>query len=391
MIAVIATLLPMPASAAGTARLELRPHCEEINQNDCVSYDVRDPESQQTPVLKANDMIDMDLIIRNPEKKPVQRFRAWIAYDPTSIEGMTVTISSQFPVPTPGENAFAPVEGYIKLSGTATAPISDEIIVVGRIKGKVTQPRTESAPLAYFDATGTAESRTGVFEKTGSTETNILMENPGSLHVRFEAPAAGTSASSAAVSSTAQSAAAVSSAMSVGTGMTYSSSAASSVAMSAAGGTVFALLQVQGVRITTEGSSVFLAWDVLPSSELVGYNVYYGTTSGRYIQRRGVEGTANSITIRALPTGTTYYFAVRGINAAGQETEFSREVGISVGNPSTSTSPLTGGIRPTPTPGTGGTVAGETGMSSVLIAFFVISALTGTFIAFRRQLRADNA
>lgn len=137
--------------------------------------------------------------------------------------------------------------------------------------------------------------------------------------------------------------------------------------------------------MTTEGSSVFLAWDALPSTELVGYNIYYGTTTGKYIQRRGVEKDATSLTLRALPVGTTYYFAIRAVNDKNQETEFSQEVGVSVGNPSTSTAPLTANSLPTRTPSTNGSVAGETGVSTMLLPLLLISAVIGTFVAFRRQ------
>lgn len=136
---------------------------------------------------------------------------------------------------------------------------------------------------------------------------------------------------------------------------TIISSASSSVAPKT---TVFNLLQVLGLRVTTDGSSVFLVWDHLPSSELAGYNVYYGTVSGQYIQRRSVDKAANSLTIRALPVGTTYYFAVRAVNAAGEETVFSQEVGVSVGNPRTSTAPFNASTLTTKTPSTGGELSG---------------------------------
>ena len=156
--------------------------------------------------------------------------------------------------------------------------------------------------------------------------------------------------------------------------------------------TVFTLLQVQNLRATTEGSSVFLAWDPLPSTELRAYNVYYGTVSGQYIQRRTVDRTATTLTVRGLPVGTTYYFAVRGVNATGDETDFSKEVGIAVGNPATSTSPLSGSVidggPQGQTPATGGNVAGSTGSSSILLVFACLSAVIGTAFALRRQVTA---
>jgi hypothetical protein len=391
-LAFLCSLLALPgnAFAAGNARYELRPHCDKDNElastfggplpdskhlaaltdGQCPGFEVRDPQNLQTPVLNPGDTLDMDLVIHNPDKKPISRYRAWISYDASSLNGIEVIPSSDFPIPTPGENTFSPAEGFLKVSGTSGEPINDEKIVVARIRMQVSNPRFDGAPLAYFDLSDTVESRTGVFEKSGASESNVLSTNPGFLFVRFNVQ--GSSTSSMSQASSTMSAASMSSISSI-TGATSG---------------VFTMLQVQGLRLTTEGSSVFLAWDALPSGDLVGYNVYYGTTSGRYIQRRGVDKAATSLTIRALPVGTTYYFAVRGVNGAGQETEFSQEVGVSVGNPRTSTSPLAANSIPGNTPSTNGTVSGETGASSVLLVFLTLSAIVGTVIAFRRQLNA---
>ncbi len=143
-------------------------------------------------------------------------------------------------------------------------------------------------------------------------------------------------------------------------------------------------------RVTTEGSSVFLAWDKLPSADLVGYNLYYGTVSGQYLQKRSIDKNTTSMTIRALPEGVTYYFAIRGVDKDNRETDFSQEVGISVGNPATSTSPLSASAieRAPNTPRTGGNVSGETGLASTAVLFLVLSAVIGTGLAFRRQLSA---
>lgn len=150
-------------------------------------------------------------------------------------------------------------------------------------------------------------------------------------------------------------------------------------------GTAFALLQVRNVRITTEGTSVYVAWDPLSSSQLKAYNLYYGTTSGRYIQRMTVSGDSTSMAIRGLPEKTTYFVAIRALSLQDEESAFSQEVAVEVGNPKTSTSPLTGDLLSTRTPVT---VPGETGMSSVITIVLLISAITGTALASRRQIVA---
>lgn len=414
-------MTPVSVEAAGNARYELHPHCEgndelknvfggpfpnvdffmKLTEGTCRSFEVRDPQSRQTSALRTGDTLEMDLVLHNPDRKPISRYRAWLAYDASALEGAGVELSPRFPIPTPGENTFVSSEGYLKLSGTADSPINDESILIARIKMKVLAPRSEGTPITFFDVSDASESKTGAFQKDGAQETGVLAANPGYLYVRFADFSGGSTGASGGVTSdgtssgdiggtiagsTGGSAAGSNVGTTAGNTLSHASSASQTSSKSAVtSSAVFTMLQVQGLRVTTEGSSVFLAWDALPSSELVGYNVYYGTTSGRYIQRRGVDKSATTLTLRALPVGTTYYFAVRGVNAQNQETEFSQEVGISVGNPATSTSPLVGNTGPTPTPGTNGSVAGETGVSSTLMILLLVSAVTGTFAAFRRQ------
>lgn len=170
-------------------------------------------------------------------------------------------------------------------------------------------------------------------------------------------------------------------------------------AVPAATTSAFSLLQVQSVRVTTEGGAIYLAWEALNSSQLKGYNVYYGTTTGRYIQRKTVEGSVQSLAIRSLPLGTTYYFAVRAVSQSDAESAFSQEVAVTVGDPKTSTAPLAPGAIPSDlgpgrnpvegnVTGTASTVPGETGIPSVAAIATLLSAIIGTGFAYRRQMIA---
>lgn len=404
--------MPFTAYAFGNATFELRPHCEgddelenvfggpspdvkgmtKLTEGTCRTFEVRDPSSLQTGILRVGDILDIDIVVNNPSQNRIMRFRSWIAYDPTILEGIDSSISPSFPLPTPGETGFVPEEGTLKMSGTATSAITKTRFAVAHIRFRVLKDSVDGTPLIFTEATGDIDAKSGVFEGEIPNEQNILSATNGSLYVRL----AGTSSASAgSISSTSMTSADTSSTgaheapTSVAMSSMVSVMSTSSITSQAATITqkAFSLLQVLGLRVTTDGSSVFLAWDALPSSELAGYNVYYGTVSGQYIQRRTVDKAANSLTIRALPIGTTYYFAVRAYNAAGEETVFSQEVGISVGNPRTSTAPLNANSLPTKTPSTGGQVAGETGTSSTLLVVAFACAIVGTMVAARRQIR----
>ncbi len=393
---------------------ELRPHCVETNHAaadqvfggevphidgvmdladtspaPCPEYEVRDPLSRQTGLLKVGDTLDMDLILHNPSGRPLTRFRAWIGYDSNILEGKTLELSDAFPVATPGEADFSVADNYIKVSGTSEQAVTGQTIVLARIVMTVKEAPSIGSALSFYDANGKEDAHTGAFIEEGTTTENVSSITQGSLAIRFQPSAATSSVPSATVSSAPNVASSAPASSQTSITAPASSAAASSAPVVPA---VFSKLQVQSLRVTTEGSSVFLAWNPLPSAELAGYNLYYGTISGKYIQRRSVDKEGQTLTIRALPVGQTYYFAVRAVNGAGDESDFSQEVAVAVGNAATSTSPLSGAlIEGGPNgnaPGTGGNVAGESGPASWLLLFAAVSAVTGTLLAFRRQWTA---
>lgn len=409
-------LFPLAAEADDGVLLELRPHCDKDGEDlenlfggpmpdseymtelaedgKCFSFPEKDETRRQTAILEAGEELDMDLVILNPDRKPVSRVRGWIAYDPDALEVTEVELSSSFPIPTPGEEEVDEENGVIKIGASAQGPASAAIIKVARVKVTVKSPIVSDSTMLSFDrVTDDADSKAAVVTQENGEERNILSEDSQSLVVRLSFEGAGSSSSVDAGSSSSEARSSdpvssqqggESSMASDGEGM---SSTASSVPVST---TAFTLLQVLNLRATTEGSSVFLAWDALEAPDLRGYNVYYGTTSGRYIQRRSVDSASTTLTLRGLVEGTTYYIAVRGVNGKNQESQFSREVGITVGQPETSTSPLAASaINNGPggqAPGNGGTIAGESGSSSLFLIVFGACALIGTAFAFKRQL-----
>jgi len=69
---------------------------------------------------------------------------------------------------------------------------------------------------------------------------------------------------------------------------------------------------------------VNLAWNASTGS-VSGYKVYYGTASGNYASNVSA-GTATTTTVSGLTDGSTYYFAVKAYDSAGNESGFSNEV-----------------------------------------------------------------
>jgi len=76
-------------------------------------------------------------------------------------------------------------------------------------------------------------------------------------------------------------------------------------------------------------SQITLAWDASTSSDVSGYNLYYGTSSGNYLSSLDAA-SALTYAISGLQSGVTYYFAVTAYDTSGNESDYSNEVSYSV-------------------------------------------------------------
>lgn len=81
------------------------------------------------------------------------------------------------------------------------------------------------------------------------------------------------------------------------------------------------------ISVASSSGSAVLTWSVPTQnvdgsalSDLTGYKIYYGTSSGSLTSSVSVSGGATTTaTITGLTTGTTYYFAIASISSSGGE------------------------------------------------------------------------
>jgi fibronectin type 3 domain-containing protein len=76
-------------------------------------------------------------------------------------------------------------------------------------------------------------------------------------------------------------------------------------------------------------AQVSLAWDTSQSSNIIGYKIYSGVSSGNYAQSTNV-GLTNSYTLTNLIEGKTYYFAATALGSSGFESAYSNEINYTV-------------------------------------------------------------
>jgi hypothetical protein len=92
-----------------------------------------------------------------------------------------------------------------------------------------------------------------------------------------------------------------------------------------------------GVALCT---NITIAWDANNESDLAGYIVYYGTTSGNYTNSIDVDNITHH-TLTDLQDGVTYYLAITAYDVNGYESTYSEELSHTVGVTDDNVSPDT--------------------------------------------------
>ena len=117
------------------------------------------------------------------------------------------------------------------------------------------------------------------------------------------------------------------------------------------------------------------ATDTPPTSQIAGYYVYVGNTSGQYIQRIDA-GPASSYLASNLADGTTYYFSVTAYDQYGNESGFSNETSkaFPASNPAANPAPVPTTVPTQSAPASGkGDVDGD-GNITIADALLVLNA-----------------
>lgn len=83
-------------------------------------------------------------------------------------------------------------------------------------------------------------------------------------------------------------------------------------------------------------TSPTISWNANIESDLAGYRIYYGSSSGVYTSNVAVSNVTTSRVMSGItPIQKWYYFAVTAYDAAGNESSFSSEVRYYISDPST--------------------------------------------------------
>lgn len=284
--------------------------------NAYVSAQEADAELTLTPSVaeaRMGDEFDVDVMLKNPGQQNVISVRAWLEYNPDVLEGVSIdTADSPFSLSAPGETEFSAQQGLAKIGrSNISGGFSGAEVKVATVRFRVKTPFYLVALIEPYDYQVSELGHTSVNIVDQGFPINILSEEPDPASVILNPGAA-----------------------------PYGEQDQIEPVTIDVTGIGFANLnRPQNLRVMTGPGYADLRWDLSTEPELVGYNVYYGKTSGMYTRRRSV-GRTNQYRLDGLHNNEVYYFAVTAYDAQNRESDYSDEVAVIINEPLSSTSPF---------------------------------------------------
>ncbi len=262
----------------------------------------------------SDEAVDIDLYIKNPRLEMVTSMRAKLKFDPTKLNIMSLdTDQSDFPLAAPGENDIDIDNGTITIGRSLTGgSLSNEEFFVGTIS---MMPYTNDAMLEFLNYQNTELGDTGVYFTSGISLENRLTSPPKPLVFGNGSPQQTSSPTPTPDGGN------------IGGEVTP---IPTPIQFPSEDG---AFSRPVGLRIQTdEPGNVRLVWPIAEDPPVRGYYLYYGQKSGFYLRRRDV-GRTNFAVFPDLNRNEKYFFAITAYNAADNETDYSDEVFVTVGQP----------------------------------------------------------
>ena len=270
------------------------------------------------------DEIEVDIVLQNPGQQSVISVRTWLEYNPNALEGLNIiTQNSPFTLVAPGEDKFNPAEGHVEIGrSNISGGVTDSEIVIAtvRFRVKTASPLTTSISPYNYQVTELGNTSVNIIDQ--GFPVNILSEEPDSIQIKLN--------NGASVGGEGEG---------EGEGGGGGETENVDVVVNLGGNGFADLARPQNLKAHTGNGYVDLKWDLGTDSDLSGYNIYYGKTSGHYTRRRTVSKT-DHYRIDGLYNNEIYYFAITAYDALNRESDYSDEVGIIVNQPLSSTSPF---------------------------------------------------
>lgn len=283
---------------------------------------------------KKGDKFKVDIMLKNPSAKKIISVRSWLGYDTKSLKAVSIdTKDSDFTLAAPGEDEASSSEGRIKIgrSNTSGGVVKTET-TVATVNFEVITSSSGNSKISFYDYQVSELGHTSVNIIESGFPLNILAKEPDSITVSLNSdsavvskPTTKTPVKTPAKIPITNVVPLVVPTQVVGVGGTPS--------------VVVGILRPTNLKVNTGSGYVDLKWDSSVDITRVGFNIYYGKTSGQYTRRRSINDV-NSFRLTGLNNNETYYFAVTAYDTNNKESDYSNEVGVIINKPLSSTNPF---------------------------------------------------
>lgn len=270
-------------------------------------------------VSKGQDFT-VDVVLKNPSAQNVISVRSWLSYDPMVLDAVAIdTSASLFNLAAPLEDNISAAEGKVKIGrSNISGGVTDVETKVATVQFKVKGAYAGKTTLSFYDYQVSELGHTSVNIIDQGFPLNILGKAPDKLVLDLNPGGAVVPTTPAPVVIP-----------------------TTPAPVADVGGPGFAtdLGRPTNLMANTGSGTIDLQWFAPSDPARVGFNIYYGQSSGQYARRRTV-GNLNAFRLDGLTNNQSYYVAVTAFDQLNRESDYSNEVGIIVNQPLSSTAPF---------------------------------------------------
>lgn len=301
----------------------------ETGKSECREFD----NNIFSKKFEVGEVVPLQLSIKNPENAPIYSVQSWIKYNPTifSISNLNDD-SSDFPLAAPGEFKVQDDRGELRIGRAVTgSAVEKNKIIIANFDLKILK-NPNATTLRFYDYQSNDIGKTAVVTIGSNIPVNILDTKPQDLQFENLSSSAKVYSRPSNLPTNNNSS---SSNNSENSSTSNNSSASENIEF-------VDIPRPQKFRSRTyESGKTEHIWEQGEDERIIGYYLYYSTTSGRYMHRRDVGDTnVYSFPEDFFEKGRRIYFSVQAYAKDGKVSDFSDENYVVVGTKGSESHPF---------------------------------------------------
>jgi len=123
----------------------------------------------------SGDTKRVGILIQNPTHAPIQSIRAWVRFDPETVQVSDLTIEDgRLTLFAPNERDIDMEEGFVRIGAATREPITDSLMTLATF----TMESSSTPTLTFYDWREGGDGHTAVLSLDGQSVKNLLQAPP---------------------------------------------------------------------------------------------------------------------------------------------------------------------------------------------------------------------